>query len=101
VSSPHRSQYIGNIGLIYWTKGDLDKALKYHEEALKLDREMGNKQGEAQDLGNIGLIYAKKGNKEKALNYYNQSLALFKQIGAQREIQIVENNIRIIKEQTK
>ena len=90
---------LGNIGLIYQTRGELDKALKYHEEALKIYREMGNKEGEAQDLGNIGLIYAKKGDKEKALFYFNRALEIFKQIGAQREIVIIENNIRKLQEE--
>ncbi|NMC44183.1 MAG: tetratricopeptide repeat protein, partial [candidate division Zixibacteria bacterium] len=38
---------IGNIGLIYKAKGDAEAALKYHEEALKIDREIGYRQGEA------------------------------------------------------
>ena len=45
-----KSAALGNIGLIYRDKGDLDEALKYLKDALRIDREIGYKQGEASDL---------------------------------------------------
>lgn len=65
---------------------------------MKLEREIGNKEGEAQALGNIGLIYDTKGDIDKALDFLNQALAIFKEIGAQREIEIVERNIKRLTE---
>ncbi|MCK4823671.1 tetratricopeptide repeat protein, partial [bacterium] len=41
---------LGNIGLIYFDKGDLDNALKYLKDGLKIDQEIGCKQGEANQL---------------------------------------------------
>ncbi len=32
---------LGNIGLIHKDKGDLDEALRYRNEALKIDKEIG------------------------------------------------------------
>ena len=49
--------WLGNIGLVYKNKGDLDAALKYYEDALKIDRDIGYKQGEANHLSNIGIVY--------------------------------------------
>jgi len=46
---------IGNIGIVYLTKGELDKALEYYKKALKLEEELGNKKGIANYLGNIGI----------------------------------------------
>ena len=51
---------LGNIGLIYSDKGDLDSALKYLQEALKIHQEVGYKQGEASNLGISGLFTAPK-----------------------------------------
>ena len=72
---------MGNIGLIYSDKGDADNALKYHQQALEIDKEIGYKQGEASDLGNIGLIYSDKGDADNALKYHQQALEIDKEIG--------------------
>jgi len=75
------SAALGNIGLIYSAKGDLDNALKYHQDALKIDKEIGYKQGEAKQLGNIGLIYSAKGDLDNALKYHQDALKIHKEIG--------------------
>src|SRR5690606_22123349 len=62
----------GGMGLIYSDKGDLDQALKYLQEALKIDKEIGYRQGEANQLGNIGLIYSDKGDLDQALKYLQE-----------------------------
>jgi len=72
---------LGNIGLIYSAKGDLDSALKYLKEALKIHREVGYKQGEASGLGNIGLIHSDKGDLDSALKYHQEALKIDKEIG--------------------
>jgi tetratricopeptide (TPR) repeat protein len=79
-----RSAAFGNIGLIYKTKGDLDKALEYHQKALKIDQEIGYQQGQANQLGNIGLIYSDKGDLDKALEYHQKALKIDQEIGYQQ-----------------
>jgi hypothetical protein len=37
-----------------------ERALEVHETPLAIEREIGNKMGEAQDPGNIGLIFLGK-----------------------------------------
>ncbi len=59
----------------------MDKALKYYNDALKIDRGIGYKLGEASDLGNIGLIYKDKEELDKALKYYNDALKMHREIG--------------------
>ena len=75
------SSALGNIGLIYHDKGELDKALKYHKDALKIAQEIGYKQGEASVLGNIGLIYDDKGELDEALKYHKDALKIAQEIG--------------------
>ena len=77
----------------------MGKALKYLEEALKIDREIGYKQGEASDLGNIGLIYKAKGDLDKALKFYEEALEIldkFKLIYGQDQIQSAISSIKKI-----
>ena len=73
---------LGNIGLIYSAKGEPEEALKYHQEALEIHREIGYRQGEASDLGNIGLIYSDKGELDEALNYLQEALKIFMEINS-------------------
>ena len=76
-----KASALGNIGLILKNKGDLDNALKYHQDALKIHVEIGYKQGEASDLGNIGLIYSDKGDLDNALKYHQDALKIDREIG--------------------
>ncbi|GAI36357.1 unnamed protein product, partial [marine sediment metagenome] len=76
-----RAATLGNIGLIYGDKGDLDKALEHYQEALKICREIGYKRGEANGLGNIGNVYIDKGDLDKALEHYQEALKIHRGIG--------------------
>jgi tetratricopeptide (TPR) repeat protein len=69
------------MGNVYQDKGDLDKALEYHSQALEIDRRIGDTPGEASDLGNMGIVYAAKGDLDKALKYYSQALEIDRKIG--------------------
>jgi tetratricopeptide (TPR) repeat protein len=59
--------------------GRPDEALKYLNEALVIDREIGHKQGEAINLGNIGIIYQTMGRLDEALKYLNETLEYWRQ----------------------
>jgi len=87
---------LGNIGLIYSDKGDLDNALKYHQDALKIDREIGYKQGETLALGNIGLIYLNKGDLDNALKYHQDALKIDREIGYKQGETLALGNIGLI-----
>jgi tetratricopeptide (TPR) repeat protein len=76
-----RSAALGSIGLVYWNKSDFDKALRFHQAALKIHRTLGNKQREAADLGNIGLIYGTKGDWKKALKHHQAALKIHRTLG--------------------
>ncbi len=66
------------LGWALHRMGDLDSALYYYSRKLPIDRELGDKEGEAAALDNIALIYQDKGDYDKALEYYQQSLDLTK-----------------------
>ena len=91
-----QSVLAGNIGLIYRAKGDLEEALKYHKEALEIDREIGYTQGVASDLGNIGLIYRAKGDLEEALKYLKEALEIHREIGYTQGVANQLGNIGLI-----
>jgi len=72
---------LGNMGLIYRVKGETDEALKLHEDALRIDREIGYRRGEASSLGNMGIIYRDKGQLDEALKYHEDALKIHGEIG--------------------
>jgi len=76
-----RASALGNLGLVYHERGDLEKAEEHHKQALKIDREIGNRLGEAQDLGNLGLIYTTRGDLDEAEQHLQQVLDVFRKLG--------------------
>jgi len=71
---------LNNIGFIYQNQGDIPKGLECYHKSLKLEEEIGNKQGVASSLNNIGAIYDNQGEFSKALEYYHKCLKLEEEI---------------------
>ena len=71
-----------NVGNLYRIKGELDNALEYCGDALKLNEELGRKEGMAAALRNIGNVYQNKGELDKALDYYGKALKLNEELGS-------------------
>lgn len=72
--------YLGNLGIAYKSIGEYEKALALQQQSLEIDRQIGNKQGEANSLGNLGNVYLSIGECEKALAIHQQSLEIMRQI---------------------
>jgi len=64
------------LGLIYSTKGELDKALEKFNEALQLTTISNQKNEKIGVLINIGENYRKKGDFKNAIKYTTQALSL-------------------------
>jgi len=47
----------GNIGIVYDSLGDYQKATEYHEKDLKIAQEIGDRAGEGAAYGNLGNAY--------------------------------------------
>ena len=73
-----------NIGGLYPSLGDNEKALTYLNQALPLLRYIGNRRGEAMALHNMGCVYANIGKKQDALEYFTQAFRLLQEIGDQQ-----------------
>lgn len=69
-----KSVAFGNLGIIYFNMASYDLAVGYFTEALKLDRDIHNKKGMADQLGNIGLALKLKEEYKLALEYFRSSL---------------------------
>jgi len=69
-----RAATLGNIGLIYSDKGDLEEALKYLKEALEIFK-FAAPQSIVQTLNNVATIYFKKRNYEIGFEYLARAVS--------------------------
>ena len=79
-----RRSCLGNLGIAYKNLGDARKAIEYHEKALAIAREIGDRRAEGAALGNLGIAYEDLGDARKAIEYYEQALAIAREIGDRR-----------------
>jgi len=66
----HRGGTTGNLGLIYRTRGDLDRAEEMHRKSLAIEEKLGRIEGMASDYANLGSVYKKRGDQAKAHEYW-------------------------------
>lgn len=75
-----------NIGTLYFTMGDYDKALSYNEAALGIREEIGDKSGQAGTLSNISKTLLKLNDSQGSRKNIEKSLAIALEIGAKDRI---------------
>ncbi len=76
-----RAAAVGNLGIVYLGRGELDKAEDHLSKALAIDEGIGDRLGEALGLGNLGILYQQRGESDKAQDLFKRSLAIAKQLG--------------------
>ena len=59
--------------------------MEYHARALRLNQEIGNKQGEAGAYVNLGRAYHSLSEYKRAVEYHERALKLNKQTGNKQE----------------
>jgi tetratricopeptide (TPR) repeat protein len=69
---------LNNIAGIYDEKGELDKALSYYDESLRLER---NEKEKVAVYNNIAMIYYKKGDYQKAVEYLQKAIEIDEKYG--------------------
>ncbi|HEY5731308.1 MAG TPA: TIR domain-containing protein [Anaerolineales bacterium] len=72
---------LSSLGMAYRRIGNPRKAIEYLDQAIGIDNENSDKQGEAADLGNLGLAYADLGDVHKAIEFHEKALNIFQEIG--------------------
>jgi tetratricopeptide (TPR) repeat protein len=70
-----------NMGTVSQFLGQYQEALNLYQQSLEIQREIGDRSGEANSLMNLGNVYDSLGQYQKALNFHQQSLAIQREIG--------------------
>jgi serine phosphatase RsbU (regulator of sigma subunit) len=87
------SAYYNNMGLVYWDKGELPKALDNFLKSYDIDKKYNNEEGMASSLLNMGLIYDDLRDVKNATRYYYLALELARRINDQETIGKCYNNL--------
>lgn len=67
------------LGMLYGRQGDLEQSQRYYSQALAIQRELGNRHGEATILTNQGELFRMHNEWEKARTNFEQALILNRQ----------------------
>ena len=70
-----------NLGTVFYSLEEYQKAKEYHEKALAIAIEIGDSHGEGRILGNLGSVFHSLGEYQKAKEYYEKALAIAIEIG--------------------
>ena len=65
-----------NLGAIYITRGELERAEKYYRKGLEIDEALGRKKGMAIAYSNLGAIYITRGELDQAEEYCRKGLEI-------------------------
>ena len=70
-----------NLGNVYRSVGEYEKAREHLEKSLVIKKEIGDRNGEADCYTNLGNVYRSVGEYEKAREHLEKSLVIKKEIG--------------------
>jgi tetratricopeptide (TPR) repeat protein len=70
-----------SLGNVYYSLGEYQKAIEFHQQSLAIKREIGDRGGEATSYNNLGTVYYSLGEYQKAIEFHQQSLAITREIG--------------------
>jgi tetratricopeptide (TPR) repeat protein len=84
---------LNNIGEVYRSLGQGERALDYFNRALPIREEVGDRAGVAHTLNNIGEVYHSLGQWERALDYFNRALPIREEVGDRAGVAYTLNNI--------
>jgi len=72
---------LGNLGNLYQTRGELERAEEMNQKSLAIEEELGHKEGMANQYGNLGILYQIRGELERADDMHQKSLAINEELG--------------------
>ena len=87
------SMVLSNMGILYYTLGNIDKAMEVWKRALGIDRKMDDKYGEGIRLSNISTVYIELGEYQKALEYLMDSVPIYIEFSEQQGLALAYDYI--------
>ena len=74
----------GNLGIIYYTRGEYDKAEEFYLKSLEINEALDRQEGMANQYCNLGILYKKRGELDRAEESHLKSLEINKSLGQKK-----------------
>ena len=85
-----------DLGVLYYEKGEWDKAIEYYQHSLEILEKVGDEHGMSTTFNNLGLVYEAKGELDKAIEYYQRDLAICEKVGDEHGMSTTFNNLGLV-----
>lgn len=92
----YSAELLANIGLVHNEMDNLDQAINYITQALRINQSIHDTVSMAIDYDYLGATYARKDMPDSAVANYHKALSLFKKIGKEDRYAVTLNNIATI-----
>jgi tetratricopeptide (TPR) repeat protein len=76
---------LDSLGEVYWCLGEAQRAMRCHQQALTMARQLGHRPCEARCLTNIGRVYWIIGQPREAQESHEQALTIFRTLSAMED----------------
>jgi len=94
--SMDEASLLGNLGLIYRTRGDLNRAEEKHTKSLEIETQLDRREGMAHQYGNLGLIHSIRGDLDRAEEMFRKALDIHEQLGNREGMAADYGNLGLI-----
>lgn len=91
-----QSKSYNTLGVTAMYRGDQDRSIKYHLQALAIREKMNDRQGISASHNNIGNLYLQKGDFDKAMESYRKSARISEELQDKFLMSLTYNNIGLI-----
>lgn len=100
-SQKHVAKACNLLGVLFYRKGDLKKALEFHRKALEIREHINDKAGIAISETNLGNVYSDLQKHELAERSYMHAMQINNELGNQKQTANCHINIGVLKMEDK
>ena len=88
-----RAESFRLLGIIYWNKGEIDKALDYYRQSFVIFEKLRDMEGIGKNLNHFGSIFQMKGRLDLAIEYKQNAAQILEDVGDQLNYALALQNI--------
>ena len=95
-ASEEEAIVLNNLGLIYTTRGELDRAEEIYQKALSINVRLARPKGTAKAYANLGTIHRTRGELDKAEEMHLKALDIEKGLGRLEGVASAYNDLGLV-----